>query len=495
MLRDPKSWKLTQPHWRKPKAKELEPLQLREFVAQAWPVLEPATNYLHNWHIDRICEVLTAVTNGDLQRLVINVPPGAMKSLLCCVLWPAWEWGEINPASRWLFSSYEGKLSTRDSVKCRRVIRSDWYQQRYGHKFRLTGDQDVKTLFENDATGFRMATSVGGSGTGNRADRVVVDDPHKVTEAESETIRDGTVEWWATEMSNRGSSAKSAYVVIQQRVHFGDVAGWCLDHGYEHLIIPQEYEGQKHFLLSMADPRERDGDLLWPDRFDREWVQSQKQGLGSYAYAGQHQQRPVPREGGMIKIDWFQRYTTPPDRAPGDKVFVSLDSANKAKELNDPSVATVWLVREARCYLLHVWRDRVEYPDLKRNLSGLLLRWQPNEVLIEDKASGTQLIQEFRGQLINGRNYPIIPIQPEGDKIMRMSLESPAIEAGQVYLPNSAPWLPDYEAELTQFPKAPTKDQVDSTSQFLMRVRTRPIVQKATATPAKVSAKGLKQIF
>lgn len=150
--------RILQPHQQKRSVEQFDPLTLSQFVAEVWPVLEPATPYLSNWHIDAISEALTAVTNGKLQKLLINVPPGAMKSLLCCVLWPAWEWAEINPASRWLFASYEGKLSTRDSVKCRRVIKSDWYQQRYGDKFRLTGDQDVKTLFENDATGFRMAT-------------------------------------------------------------------------------------------------------------------------------------------------------------------------------------------------------------------------------------------------------------------------------------------------------------------------------------------------
>jgi predicted phage terminase large subunit-like protein len=497
----PPSWqpdlklaRLLLPHLPKQKTEEFEPLPLAEFVRSAWHVLEPATPYLSNWHIDVISDVLSAVTRGELQRLVINVPPGAMKSLLCCVLWPAWEWAEVNPASRWLFSSYDKSLSTRDSVKCRRVIKSEWYQQRYGHQFRLTGDQDVKTLFENDATGFRMATSVGGSGTGNRADRVVVDDPHKVTESESDAIRSGTVEWWATEMSNRGSSAQSAYVVIQQRVHFADVAGWCLDNGYEHLIIPQEYEGQKHFILGQSDPRDGQGDLLWPDRFDPNWVASQKQALGSYAYAGQHQQRPVPREGGMIKLAWFNRYDAPPDRLPTDKIILSLDSANKAKELNDPSVATIWLARDERYYLLWVWRDRVEYPDLKRNFVSLCQKWQPTEILIEDKASGTQLIQEMRGP-IDGRVYSIISINPEGDKIMRMSLESPAIESGRIWLPNHAPWLPDYEAEMTQFPRSATKDQVDSTSQFLMRMRSRPVVTAAAIKRSAVNPRNLKTIF
>lgn len=452
---------------------DLEPLTLSEFIIQGWSVLEPATDYLHNWHIDAVSDALTAVTKKQIKKLVIEVPPGAMKSMLACVFWPAWEWAEISPVTRWLYSSYEAGLATRDSVKCRRLIQSDWYQQRYGHKFALLPDQNVKTNFENDRTGFRKATSVGGGGTGNRADRIVVDDPHKVTEAESASIRESTVEWWATEMSNRGSSKESAYLVIQQRVHCDDVAGWCLEHGYEHLIIPHEYEGVKYFgCLGLEDPRDKEGELYWPDRFDADWVASQKIALGSYGYAGQHQQRPVPREGGMIKLAWFQRYRQLP--ANPDAIIQSWDTASKAKELNCPSVCGTWFVKGGNYYLADVFRKRMEYPELRRTAGNLAIKWKPTQILVEDKSTGQSLLQDMKlGVDDSGRKeyFNLIPIEPEGDKITRISTESPAIEAGRVFLPESAPWLPDYELELTTCPNSSLFDQVDMTSQFLKRVR------------------------
>jgi predicted phage terminase large subunit-like protein len=201
-------------------------------------------------------------------------------------------------------------------------------------------------------------------------------------------------------------------------------------------------------------------------------------------------------ETGMIDLAWFEqrRYRTPPIAGPGDKIIISLDTASKEKEMNDPSVATVWLCRSGAYYLMDVWRDRVEYPGLRRAYESIVLKWQPHECLIEDKSSGTQLIQEYRNTPIGGKIYPIIPINPQSDKVMRMSLELGAIEAGQVWLPHSAPWLAVYERELKLFP-ASTKDQVDSTSQFLMRMRSRPVVTAAKIDRAPVSAASIKKLF
>lgn len=201
-------------------------------------------------------------------------------------------------------------------------------------------------------------------------------------------------------------------------------------------------------------------------------------------------------DAGMIDMAWFEqrRYRTPPIVGKGDRVVISFDTASKSKELNDPSVATVWLERGGNYYLMDVWRDRVEYPGLKRAYESLAKKWQPHEILVEDKSSGTQLIQEYRGQTIDGRIYPVLAIEPHGDKVMRMNLEIGALEAGQVWLPHSAPWLPAYERELKLFP-ASTKDQVDSTSQFLMRMRTRPTIGQVIAPIAQVSAASIKTIF
>lgn len=201
-------------------------------------------------------------------------------------------------------------------------------------------------------------------------------------------------------------------------------------------------------------------------------------------------------EDGMINLAHFEnrRYRTPPQRGPGDLVVLSIDTATKSKELSNPSAILAWLVRSGQYYLMDVWVDKAEYPALKRGYESMVRKWQPNEVLIEDKSSGTQLIQEYRGTAIDGRVYPIIPIMPEGDKVMRMYLEVAAIESGLVWLPYAAPWLPAYERELKLFPNG-DKDQVDATSQFLKRMRSRPVVQQVRTTPAAVSAKSIKGLF
>ncbi len=441
------------------------PLSLRGFINEFWHILEPATRFEGNWHIDAICDHLVAMTHKQITRLVINVPPGHMKSLLCCVFWTPWAWSEIDASTRWLFSSYDATLSTRDSLKSRRIIQSYEYQSRYKDRFTLSGDQNLKTYFENSRTGFRMSTSVKGSGTGNRANFIVCDDPHKVTEAESDAVREGAVNWWSTEMSNRGSAKDSGYLVIQQRVHYLDVAGWCKEHGYEYLVLPSEFEGQQSYtFLNFQDPRKEDGELLWPERFPQSTLDEQKESLGSYGYAGQHQQRPVPREGGMAKLSWFNFYQELPQVF--DQIVLSIDSAYKPKQINDPWSVQVWGMIKNRYYLIHRYRKRCLYPEGKRLVINSVAEFQANTALIEDKSSGQALIPDLREEI---PTIKIIPIEPEADKVTRFSTVTPIIEAGRVWLPDPKlkPWVNDYLLEILTFPLGVHDDDVDGTSQFL----------------------------
>jgi hypothetical protein len=221
--------------------------RLRDFVPLAWPVVEPATVFVPNWHIDAISEHLEAVSAGQIRRLIVNIPPRHMKSLMVSVFWPVWEWLE-HPERRWLFASYAEALAIRDSLKCRRIIESRRYQELLAYvaatgaseAWRLTSDQNVKARFENDRTGYRMATSVGGSATGEGGDRIVIDDPHKVKEAESEAIRQGVLDWHDGTITTRFNDPKTgAEVVVMQRVHESDLTGHLLDKGgWEHLCLP-----------------------------------------------------------------------------------------------------------------------------------------------------------------------------------------------------------------------------------------------------------------
>jgi len=285
---------------------------LADYVRQAWPIVEPSTRYIHGWHIDAICEHLQAVTNGEIRNLLINVPPRYAKSLLVCVFWFTWEW-TFKPETRWMFSSYSETFAIRDSLKCRRILDSPWYRQNWGNVFRLTGDQNQKSRFENDKTGFRMAAGVGGGQTGEGGDRIVVDDPIKALDAYSDLARKQVIDWWDETMSTRANAKTSARVIIMQRLHELDLAGHILERmrdggeQYEHLCLPAEYEPKKYVTsIGWKDPRTEEGELLWPERFDAGWITDLKVALGSYGAAGQLQQQPAPAGGGLFKREWFE---------------------------------------------------------------------------------------------------------------------------------------------------------------------------------------------
>lgn len=288
---------------------------LATFIRQAWSIVEPKTPLRWGWHIDAISEHLEAISFGHIQKLLINIPPRHMKSLMTCVFWPCWEWGpRKRPTVRWLFSSYAEQLSKRDSLKCRRLIQSDWYQERWGEVYQITSDQNEKMRFENDHTGYRVATSVMGMGTGEGGDRIVVDDPHNVKEGESDLKREAVLLWWDESMSTRGNTPESARVIIMQRVHDRDLSGHVLEEkeGYIHLCLPARYEGNRVKTVipldgpPFEDPRKNYGEPLWEAMYDDAALHELEGEMSEYAIAGQLQQRPSPRGGGMFKVENFK---------------------------------------------------------------------------------------------------------------------------------------------------------------------------------------------
>ena len=282
-------------------------VSLLQFIKQAWHIVEPATPFISGWHLEVISEHLQACTTGEIKRLIINVPPRHMKSLATSVFFPCWQW--INsPESRWLFSSYAQDLSTRDSLKCRRLIQSLWYQARWSNNYQITTDQNQKTRFENNHTGVRLSTSVDALACGEGGDFIVVDDPHNTKQAESELKRNNVLLWWDEVMSTRLNNPNTGVkIIVMQRLHESDLTGHILekDMDYTHLMLPAEYEKDRHcstFLFE--DPRKENGEPLWNELYNREALTNLKKELVSeYAIAGQLQQRPAPRGGGMFQID------------------------------------------------------------------------------------------------------------------------------------------------------------------------------------------------
>jgi hypothetical protein len=272
--------------------------RLHDFVEQAWAIVEPGCPFIDGWHIWAICEHLEAVADGRIKRLLINVPPGCGKSLLVCVFWACWVWGPQNrPHTRWLFASYGQELSTRDSLKCRQILESDWYQEYWGDRVQLVADQNQKTKFQNSAGGWRLATSTGGRGTGEHPDFVVWDDPHNVNDVESQVERERVSTWRAATITLRGMARDVREVGIMQRLHRDDLSGWMLNthkEGLDHLCLPMRFESAamtKPTSLGWTDPRVSDGELLWPNGIDARTVADKEGQLGHYA-EGQLQQRP-----------------------------------------------------------------------------------------------------------------------------------------------------------------------------------------------------------
>jgi predicted phage terminase large subunit-like protein len=259
--------------------------------------------------VGAICEHLQAITEGQIENLLINVPPGCSKSLLTCVMWFCWEW-VVKPETRFLYASYHQDLTTRDSVKCRALLNSKWYRSRWGYKFDFTDDQNLKLYYENTKGGYRLATTPGGRGTGEHPDRIVADDPHNVKQAESEQERKSIIDWWDLTISSRGLSRGCRRAIIMQRLNELDLSGHVLNNfadEWVHLCLPMRYETgrMKTTVLGFNDPRTKEGELLTP-LFDEVKVRKLENRLGEYGTAGQLQQRPAPLEGGMFKRAWFE---------------------------------------------------------------------------------------------------------------------------------------------------------------------------------------------
>ena len=311
-----------------------------------------------------------------------------------------------------------------------------------------------------------MATSVGGTLTGRGGDFIIVDDSLKPVDAMSDVKREGVNQWFdGTLFSRLDDKAEGRIVIVTQRLHVNDLVGHVIEQeDWVHINIPAIAEGHERFQIGPDMFVERDpGDLIHSEHESRETLERIKARLGGYNFSAQYQQSPMVPGGGMIKWAWFNSYHELPPLGPHDRIIQSWDTASKADELNDYSICTTWLECGNDYYLVDVYRERLEYPDLRRRVVAEAQRYDADVVLIEDKGSGTSLIQDLN---YDGVVRPI-SIMPEGDKVTRMAAQSAKIEAGYVYLPERALWLQDFQTEMLQFPHGRFDDQVDSLSQFL----------------------------
>jgi predicted phage terminase large subunit-like protein len=439
---------------------------LSTFAARCFYDLNPQTELAMNWHLEVIAAKLTAVRQGKIRRLIINLPPRHLKSLMASIAFPAWCLGH-DPSAQVLCVSYAEALSNKLARDCRSIILSPWYRRIF--PTRLAAHRQAVQEFLTTRQGYRLATSNGGVLTGRGADIILIDDPLKPEEALSDTQRQAANEWFSHTLYSRLNNKRTgAIVVIMQRLHEDDLVGHVLtQEPWEVISFPAiAEEDEVHKIETILRPRtfvRRRGEALHPEREPLDTLDRIRQTIGEYNFAGQYQQSPAPLGGGLVKAEWFKYYGEKDRPESFDRIVQSWDTANKATELSDFSVCTTWGVKGKNLFLLAVFRQRLEYPALKRAVREQLCQFGANEVLIEDKASGTQLIQE----LIADGCHGVTRYQPTCDKIMRLHAQTALIENGFVHIPETAPWLAVYPHELTVFPKGKHDDQVDSTAQFL----------------------------
>lgn len=448
------------------------PMSLRQFVADAWHVIEPDQPFRRGWHVDAIAEHLEWVASGEIQRLLINIGPGYAKSVIVSVMWPAWMW-TWRPGWRSIFASYDSALSTRDTVKSRSVLASDWYRETFKPLWRMSSDQNVKSYYRNSRMGERLATSVEGLSTGMRGNAIVFDDAVSAKDRHKVERHEAAYDWWQKVMSSRlNDQDKDVRVGVMQRLHEQDVAARLIAlGGYQVLSLPTEFDPKRRSVTTTKsgyawqDPRTHENELLFPALFPRHVVEQIKSDLGTWDYWAQHQQQPLPSSGGIFQRDWFQRYQ--PNQMPPvwAETIQSWDLTFKKKEDTDFVVGEVWSRLATSCYLRYERRGRMGFAESKAAVRDVSRAWpDANAKLVEEKANGAALIDDLRSSIPG-----LIAINDDGVLEQAWAIQA-FVEAKHIFLPADELWVEEWLDEVCGFPKAGFDDRVAAFTQAIRRL-------------------------
>lgn len=469
-----------------------------DFLQAAWPTMEGRRQFLASRHVQGYCEALEAVSAGEITRLVVNMPPGLAKSITGSVAWPAWDWGpNARPDRRWLCLSYGGAAdspATRDAERCRDLIASAWYQAAWGTEYTLSDTQNAKSYFANDHKGYRISTGLEGTASGQRADIVLIDDPTKMDEESLDAILKPADIYEATLM-HRAQDDGAAFVLLMSRLHPDDLAGYFLrQDGWIHLSLPMFFESENRcrvFLSSgrllWEDTRQVDGEPLHPLMTVAIANARQQQKTRPDIFEAQQQQRPTLRQGQIIqRIDHWVRTPGLPNTLPNhfDEVVITVDCAFKGKEPGRTQEETrrsyvvfqKWGRKGAMAYLLDQVRDHMELPQTCEALVEFCSRrpHQATAKYVEAKANGIGVVQTLRnavpGLMTTDDDEGVLKEFCKGSKEAKLQAVAPYFKAGQVLVPDDAPWVPEYEHELRAFPKSRFNDQVDATAMAVWRL-------------------------
>lgn len=459
-------------------------ISLKDFVHEAWDLLEPVSTLVWNWHLELICEYLTLIRDGNfksacggLEGIIFNVPPRTMKSLLISVFFPIWVWA-TDPSRRFMFVSYSEKLSTQHSVFRRSIIESPWYQKDWGTVFSLSRDQNVKTHYENSERGVMFSTGMQATATGMGGDILIFDDPLNPEQAISQVEREAVnLRFDTTFRSRINDPATGVKIIIMQRLHELDLTGHVLareSDRWKHVSLPAV--AQRDQLWEFPETKkvvsQKAGEPLWPARLPQSFLDSQRVGMGSWAFNGQYQQTPAPLDGGIVKRQWVRFYRQMPEKF--EFMVQSWDCTFSGGSDNDFVAGQVW-GRSGGKYFMLPYRtyDRLDFGPTMAAIKACHAKFpQAHAVLIEDKANGPAIISELQKEIPG-----VVAVNPEGGKLARAQATAPLWESGSIELPDpqvfGCTWIEDYLHNICTFPKAAHDDDVDATSQALIYMRNR----------------------
>lgn len=460
---------------------------LSAFIEKSFKIVSPGVHFENNWHLECIAEYLTACQNREIKKLIINIPPRYLKSISCTVAWPAWLLGK-DPSTKIMCASYSGLLSTKHSVDCRYLIESQYYRKLFPRTI-ITDDNNQKTKYVTTQRGHRIATSVGGTSTGEGGNFLIIDDPHSAGDAQSKQIRTSQLEWFDQSWSTRLNDKKNdVMLVIMQRLHESDLTGHLLEKGgWEHLCLAAVAPENKTISIGNFYKEVNKGDILHPEREGKQDLKNLEAQMGSYAYAGQYLQRPAPEGGGLFKRQWVKLFPAESPLPKFEFIIQSYDTALTDTTSADYTAMTAWGIWDRGgekgfgTMLIDAWHKRLAYPELRKKVRAEYeTRYgdgegkRPDIILIENKGSGISLIQDMqRAQL------PIHSYNPgRADKTQRLSIVSYIFEAGLVYMPESDTfkgkffdWCENVIKQLTTFPNDEHDDYVDSVTQAIRYFR------------------------
>jgi predicted phage terminase large subunit-like protein len=435
------------------------------FIHKSFCTINPNTSYQHNWHIELIADYLESVRNGKIKRLIINMPPRALKSVCVSVAWPCWLLGH-NPATRIMVASYAQMLSIKHSLDSKLIMNAPWYKKIFPRTI-LSRKHNQTSKFLTTENGFRFATSVGGSATGEGGDILIIDDPHNPNHIHSPKLRERAILWFdqtfVTRLNNKNTGS---IILVMQRLHENDLSGYLSSQkNWELLTIPAIADEDINYNIASKSYRYHSGDLLNKERDVMEDLQLLESQIGIKNFAAQYLQKPLPANYSILSFDDMHFYEQFPEKF--DYFIHSWDTAIKINEDADYSVGSVWGACKGRYYLVNLIRQKFTYPELKSMVERTCANYYPRDLLIEDKASGQALIQDLR----LARYHNIVPILPKQDKITRFASIVPTIQAGYILFPTKAVYYKAMIEELLNFPNSKHDDIVDSVSQFVQFIK------------------------